>query len=538
MTTVKRVFQVDGKPFFPIGGQACNSSGYNAAEAEQAFKITKMINGNTLEIPVYWEQVEPKEGKFDFTAVDELLAGARRYETKLILLWFASWKNGNMDYAPKWVKTDTKRFKRVKAESGKDVWDLSSHCKANMEADKKAFVALCKHLKAKDGAERTVIAIQIENEQGIIGSDRDYGPEAQAEFDRPVPAKLVAAMKKAGCGRIYDIWQQSGAKKSGTWPEMFGWQAGELMTAWSIASYVDNIAAAAKAAYDIVLYTNVWLMEQHAWVRAGESYPSGGGVSKVLDIYKWYTPHLDFIAPDNYELDAKGFAEVCANYAREDNPFFMPETIGDANMFRAIADYNCLGNFFFGVEVLCTPEGEVRPERQTTIDSIRCTAAAAPLLLKYQGSGKIHTFIQEDNVPTWEKEIDGFSILAEYGDKRTPWSGKDWRHRSPSWMPVPQAKFKAAYGWVIQAQKNEFYFVGANCRFYLRPQPTLATIGSSITVGDSFTQNFSFIVSVEEGHIDKNGEFVVDRKRNGDEIGRRGFWVEPDIQVLRVITCD
>jgi Beta-galactosidase. len=538
MTAVKRIFQVDGKPFFPIGGQACNSSGYNAAEAEQAFNITKMVNGNTLEIPVYWEQVEPKEGKFDFTAVDELLAGARRYEMKLILLWFASWKNGNMDYTPKWVKTDTKRFKRVKAESGKDVWDLSSHCKANQEADKKAFVALCKHLKAKDGTDRTVIAVQIENEQGIIGSDRDYGPEAQAEFDSPVPAKLVAAMKKAGCGRIYDIWQQSGAKKSGTWPEIFGWQAGELMTAWSIASYVDNIAAAAKAAYDIVLYTNVWLMEQHGWVRAGESYPSGGGVSKVLDIYKWYTPHLDFIAPDNYELDAKGFAEVCANYAREDNPFFMPETIGDPNMFRAIADYNCLGNFFFGVEVLCTPEGEIRPERQTTIDCIRCTAAAAPLLLKYQGTGKIHTFIQEDNVPTWEKEIEGFSLLVEYGDKRTPWSGKDWRHRSPSWMPVPQAKFKAAYAWVIQAARNEFYLVGANCRFYLRPQPTLETIGSSITGGDSFTQNFSFIVSVDEGHIDKNGEFVVDRKRNGDEIGRRGFWVEPDIKVLRVITCD
>jgi len=175
------------------------------------------------------------------------------------------------------------------------------------------------------------------------------------------------------------------------------------MTAWSISSYVDSIAEAGKAAYDIVLYTNVWLMEQHGWVRAGESYPSGGGVSKVLDIYKWYTPHLDFVAPDNYSLDAKGFAEVCAAYARDDNPFFMPETIGDANMFRAMGEYNCLGNFFFGVEVLLTPEGEVRPERQTTIDSIQCTAAAAPLLLKYQGTGKIHTFIQEDNVPTWEK---------------------------------------------------------------------------------------------------------------------------------------
>jgi hypothetical protein len=57
-------------------------------------------------------------------------------------------------------------------------------------------------------------------------------------------------------------------------------------------------------------------------------------------------------------------------------------------------------------------------------------------------------------------------------------------------------------------------------------------------LGDSISQNFSFIVSVDEGHFDKNGEFVVDRKRNGDEIGRRGFWVEPDIKVLRVITCD
>jgi len=145
------------------------------------------------------------------------------------------------------------------------------------------------------------------------------------------------------------------------------------MTAWSIASYVDNIAAAAKAAYDIVLYTNVWLMEQHGWVRAGESYPSGGGVSKSTRYLQMVYPAPGFIAPDNYELDAKGFAEVCANYAREDNPFFMPETIGDPNMFRAIADYNCLGNFFFGVEVLCTPEGEIRPERRLLL-----TASGVP----------------------------------------------------------------------------------------------------------------------------------------------------------------
>src|SRR5208337_641712 len=112
---------------------------------------------------------------------------------------------------------------------------------------KKAFRALCKHLKTKDSTEQTVIGIQVEIESGILGSDRDYGPEAQAVFDSPVPAKLVAAMKDAGKGRVYDLWQQAGGKKSGTWPELFGWSAGELMSAWSVATYHDGLAEAGKA---------------------------------------------------------------------------------------------------------------------------------------------------------------------------------------------------------------------------------------------------------------------------------------------------
>ena len=99
MTEVKRVFKVDGKPFFPLGGQSTNSSGYNDSESERAFEVIKLMHGNTMEIPVYWDIVEPEEGKCDFTMVDKLLASARRFEVKLILLWFATWKNGNMDYA-------------------------------------------------------------------------------------------------------------------------------------------------------------------------------------------------------------------------------------------------------------------------------------------------------------------------------------------------------------------------------------------------------------------------------------------------------
>jgi hypothetical protein len=55
---------------------------------------------------------------------------------------------------------------------------LSTGAQATFEADRKAFTALCRPLKANDGDERTVIAVQIENEPGILGSDRVCVPPA------------------------------------------------------------------------------------------------------------------------------------------------------------------------------------------------------------------------------------------------------------------------------------------------------------------------------------------------------------------------
>ena len=60
MTEVKRVFMVDGKPFFPIGAQSQTSSAYNDSESEQSFKAIKLLHGNTLITDVYWEQLEPE----------------------------------------------------------------------------------------------------------------------------------------------------------------------------------------------------------------------------------------------------------------------------------------------------------------------------------------------------------------------------------------------------------------------------------------------------------------------------------------------
>ena len=544
MTVVKRVFKVKGKPFFPIGGQSSSASAYSDNESEQAFKAVELLHGNCLLTDAYWEKIEPEEGKFDFTAIDDLIASARRHEIKLILLWFATWKNAAMDYAPAWVKNNPQRFKRVISTTGSDIWSLSPHCKANQEADAKAFTALCKHLKAVDSEEQTVIGLQVENEPGILGSDRDYGTAAQADFDRPVPAKLIALVKAAGKGELFEAWQKAGAKKSGgTWPELFGSYAGEYMTAWSIANYIDSVAAAGKAVYNIPMYMNAWMMMHPQWALPGTAYPSGGAVAKLLDLYKAYTPHLDLIAPDIKSLDSPGYEEQCAQYTRDDNPLFMPETPATVSLFRAIADYNLLGfHRMGGLESVVAADGSVSPGSKVGVDTIRCAAAAVPLIIKYQGTGKIFAIGQEENVQQqFLNSLDGWLGRVQFGSSGPPSHfGKDWRHSvidGYSQVAASLAKDGSdgnrGRGMVIQVSTHEFYFVGVNYRVFLRPKPLSDEMRFQLMRNNSEPGRY---VSVEEGHFDKNGKFIVDRTRNGDVIGS-GLWVEPDLPVLRVITC-
>lgn len=537
MAEIKRVFTVDGKPFFSLGGQARNSSGYNEQESETAFKAVKLVHGNTLEIPVYWEQVEPQEGMFNFAAVDSLLASARRHDLKLVLLWFATWKNGAMDYSPAWVKSNPARFKRVQSSTGQDVWVLSSHCQATMEADRRAYVALCEHLRQTDSESQSVIALQIENEPGILGSDRDYGPEAQAEFDGLVPDELLAALRTAQPGRIHAIWQEAGGRSSGSWSELFGAYAGELLTAYSIARYINLIAAAGKQVLNIPMYVNVWLGE-NGWQIPGESYPSGGAVSKTLDIWLWCAPHLDLIAPDIYIPDSRTYEQVCANYARADNPLFVPESavIGSNawNLFRAIADYDAIGYHYFAIEYAIGADGGVSPEYRMTVDSMRCVASAIPLLLQYQGTGRVHAVVQEDRLVTQLVDLEGYWGLINFGDGPTPYVYKDWRHPTPQRHVVKSAEERGR-GLIFQTGPHEFYLVGANYHLLLRPKREPRQMSSAM--GEYLMTRLVHFLTVEEGHFDEHGEFIVDRRRNGDEINH-GCWVEPDIGVLRVRMCN
>src|ERR1017187_640004 len=198
---------VDGAPYLMLGMQVNNSSGW-AAMLPKVWPAIDRRHANTVEIPVYWEQLEPVQGKFDFSVVDALLAGARQHKVHLVLLWFGTWKNGAMHYTPEWVKRDPVKYPRITGQNGAPGDTMSPFGEATLEADKTAFVAPIQHLKATD-RRHTVLMLQVENEINAYGSRRDYCPEATKLFEGQVPADFAEAMKV----------------KPGTWTEAFDLEA-------------------------------------------------------------------------------------------------------------------------------------------------------------------------------------------------------------------------------------------------------------------------------------------------------------------------
>jgi len=326
---------VDGAPYLMLGVQINNSSAWPGM-LPQVWPAVDKLHANTVEAPVYWEQVEPTKGKFDFSVVDALLAGARGHKVRLVLLWFGTWKNGAPHYVPDWVKRDNGTYPRVTGPKGEVRDTMSPFGAATMEADTAAFSALMRHLKTAD-PRHTVIMVQVENEINAYGSARDYAPEGVKLFEGQVPAELVKALKV----------------KQGTWTEAFGAEAENTFQAWSIARYVEQVAKAGKAEYALPLYLNHSLSDP---LRA----PAQGRLawdamtSHVLDIWKATAPSLDLIAPDIYMSQYAQYQKVLDGYARKDNAMFVPESGNAAPyaryMFAALG-HGAIGWSPFGLDL-------------------------------------------------------------------------------------------------------------------------------------------------------------------------------------------
>lgn len=330
----KTVLMVHEKPFIAFAGEVHNSDSSSPEYMEGIWKTADELGMNTLLLPVSWEMIEPEEGSFDFKVVKALVDQARSYHKKIVILWFGSWKNAECMYAPEWVKTDLCRFKRAQIRKGMNkagrkisesmpyefpYTTISYLCKNSMQADAKAFAELMKYIKEYDEKESTVIAVQVENETGLLGAAREVSDEADVLFEGPVPQDFTDYMKEHTAGMTEDIRTiVEAGPGSGSWAEVFADAAEEIFSAYYISRYVNFVAEAGKKVYPLPMAVNCWLD------KGGKpgSYPTGGPVSKVREVWRYHAPTIDLYCPDIY---VPNFMEICDEYTRRGDALFIPE---------------------------------------------------------------------------------------------------------------------------------------------------------------------------------------------------------------------
>ena len=482
----RHALMVDGKPFLILGGQANNSSNYPAMLPE-VWPTIRALHANTLEIPVAWEQIEPVEGRFDFSWVDALIPQARENNVRLDLLWFGTWKNTGPAYMPEWVKSDTKRFPRMKTRDGKTHYVPSPHSRATLEADKRAFVALMRHIREID-PQHTVILVQPENEVGSYDSPRDFSPEANKLFAGPIPAELA---RKVG--------------KRGTWREVFGPKADSSFNAWYTARYIDEIAAAGQAELNLPMYVNV-VTSDPSDPKAGEGGGASGGADwPVLDVWKAAAPHIAIAAPDLYDRGYASYAGKLDKMARPDNPLFVPETGNDLEFARYLwlaLGKGAIGWSPFGMDstYFNFPLGAKNADNLDAFASK--FALLAPISRDWAKLAFEHPtvgFAKGEDASDQSATLGRWTITAKYGL---------WAFGEPTWTwmkvpPNPKKDLPIGGAALIQLGPDEFLLAGSDVRIgfgLAAPRP-----------GDNV-----HYLSVEEGTY-QDGHWVMKRRWNGDQ---------------------
>jgi beta-galactosidase GanA len=345
---------VDGQPFLILGGELGNSSAGTAAEADTIVPRLALMRVNTILMPVAWEQVEPKEGRFDFTILDHWIETARRNHMRMVLLWFGSWKNAFSNYAPAWVKSDPKRFPRAQSADGKPLEILSTLSAENRRCDSRAFAALMRHVRETDSQQQTVLMVQVENEVGYLGPERDRSAEADRLFRGPVPEELTRALATRRLQLSPELSTHF-REQGRTWSEVFGEAANEVFMAWSYASYVEAVAHAGKNEYAVPMYVNAQLPAPQE--RAGE-YPSGGPHPYYLEIWRAAAPSIDFYSPDIYWPN---FEHWVQRYQIPGNPIFIPEARMESASYNALYAYGqarAFGFSPFAIDSLTLPRDD------------------------------------------------------------------------------------------------------------------------------------------------------------------------------------
>lgn len=473
---------VEGKPYLCIAGETGNSASGSVASMESLWPDLRKVKLNTVLVPVSWEMIEPQEGVFDFSIVDGIIAQARREGVKLGFLWFGSWKNMVSSYVPSWVKLDRDRFPLLEDSNGGQIQMLSVFSDNNVAADAKAFAALMRHIRELDAVEQTVILMQVENEVGYSGGKRDCSATAQQAWKSRVPRELTEYLGRHRKDLIPEFrahWESHGSRTSGTWSEVFGDEpaGNEVFMSYYYAKYIGAVVAAGKKEYDIPMFANAAIGRQD---RKIASYPCGGPVPFVMDVWHCAATQLDAISPDIYYGDFEGH---CKAYVQNGNPLLIPETRGNEGDFGlallAYAEYGALCFSPFGIERYA--DGPIGAFYQD-LNSL------APFMLDRQPGVTMRAVMVNADAPVKVLEMGKYRILCEFGHRGNAPSGQ-----------------QTGYALILSAGEDAFYVYGKG-------------ISLQFSLNDRGPKQLvTGILTCEEGSFE-NGTWKPFRRLNGDEI--------------------
>jgi len=494
---------VDGKPFLALAGELLNNSATGVEHMRPLWPKIAESKFNTVLAGVFWAQIEPQEGKFDFTVLDGIIRDARSHNLRLVLLWLASWKNGYSSYPPDWLKKDFERFPRAQIAGGESIELLSPVSDASRGADARAFAALMRRVKEVDGREHTVVMIQVENEIGMQRDTRDRSPLANRAYAGPVPKELMDYLQQHRDTLIPEfrqVWEAAGFKTSGTWEEVFGKGVGtdDIFMVWNFARHVGRVAEAGKAEYPLPMYVNAAPDIFNS--RKGPQQPRRGQSvaprDDLMDIWRAAAPRIDMLSPDAYE-DGKDFAGICAAYNRSGNPLFIPETGGGPSSapraLYAFGRHDAIGFSSFGID---------RPDRLGNSPDLTgvydLLSRASPLILAHQGDGTMTAVMLGPKDPPQKVQLGNYTLQAAY-----------WpiRYTMPLLMPgePPAGAQPPAAAIFIAAGPDEFYAIGSGVKVTFAPNtpgPPFAGLGT-----------------VEAGTF-VDGRWVPDIRLAGDDTGQ------------------
>ncbi len=514
-------FEIDGKPFVMFGGELHNSTSSSEQYMDDidVWEQMKDAHFNFVIASASWELVEPQEGRYDFSSVDHVIRNARKHGLKVVMIWFASWKNGYSTYAPGYVKRNPKKYPLAEDRDGKTLNVLSTFGKASLEADKKAYAALMRHIREID-PDHTVIMMQVENEIGILGGPRDYSAAAEKAWKAQVPADLTAYLT-AHKGHLYPelekVWAANGYKTKGSWEEVFGksfekaedWKefpryTEELFQAYHYAKYVGEIAAAGKAEHNIPMYVNNWLKQPG--MGAPGQFPSGSPLPDVIDVWRAAAPALDFTAPDIYINE---YEWVLSQFSLSENPIFIPECRADVSKaLYAYGEYDALGFAPFGFEGPQTGGlGASSEEMKNLGKCYGILSGMGTMITDNYGSDKMRGVrVTEDNPnPSVEMGDYVITVRSSVRNQRSFNYGQSAEQLAAENAALAARNQQQAQSGalIIQTSPDEFYIVGINAAFSFSFKDSKAT-------GQVMTD------AIEEGTF-KDGKWIPGRRLNGDE---------------------